>query len=201
MVSCIVNSTVTFWVNHRWISTIVQKMLQAAVIKRRHKMQRVLRIAAFNSGAFQHKCFPTNKLSQFTECDALITLVTVRCRRGRKKNKTKQKNTLTSMTPLPHPHHSDGFQKNDDQLWKEQEINTLIFTFSRLTEHVWDFFFFVASGVSERTKSERESERCFPTCWRLGRLQSSAEEYSLSGQARWPQRQRSPGSQCTGTSH
>lgn len=90
MVSCIVNSTVTFWVNHRWISTIVQKMLQAAVIKRRHKMQRVLRIAAFNSGAFQHKCFPTNKLSQFTECDALITLVTVRCRRGKKKNKTKK---------------------------------------------------------------------------------------------------------------
>lgn len=30
MVSCIVNSTVTLGIDHRWISTIVQEMLQAA---------------------------------------------------------------------------------------------------------------------------------------------------------------------------
>lgn len=40
MVSCIVNSTVTLRVDHRWIGTVVQKMLQAAEIRDDQNVQR-----------------------------------------------------------------------------------------------------------------------------------------------------------------
>lgn len=161
MVSCIVNSTVTFWVNHRWISTIVQKMLQAAVIKRRHKMQRVLRIAAFNSGAFQHKCFPTNKLSQFTECDALITLVTVRCRRGRKKKQNKTKK---------HTHKYDSFASSSSFWWfPEKWRSTLKRTRNKyfnihFLEVNWTrmrFFFFCCFWCFRENKERKRKREVF----------------------------------------
>lgn len=100
MVSCIVNSTVTLWIHHWWISTIVQKMLQAAVIRRRRKKKDIKKTCNLPT---------TNRLWS-----------------GDEKTKTtttkKQKTELTSMTPLPRPHHSDGSQKNDDQLWNKQEM-------------------------------------------------------------------------------